>query len=186
MTVLLEYFDLALDTGSLVSLQICLCYCKCLLWWLLQLQTNFQVTTCNIADRKTHTTKTQRRHLKCGNLTSGQFPYSRCISTHIIFLWNNISLACRFECFTNFPPSKFCIIRQWLVHSLFYNMYAIPSSRISGTRCVLTFCQTASLIETSRLVFIFCITWQVKWSMHAFKCINFNHDLYITYYQSQW
>jgi len=54
VTVLLEYLDLALDTRSWVSLhnslaftQILLYYCKEFLWWLLQLQTDFQLTTVN-------------------------------------------------------------------------------------------------------------------------------------------
>ena len=51
---LLEYLDLALDTCSWVLLhislaftQIHLYYCKELLWWLFQLQTDFQLTTLN-------------------------------------------------------------------------------------------------------------------------------------------
>jgi len=53
-TVLLEYLNLVLDTHSWVSLhnslaftQILLYYCKEFLWWLFQLQTDFQLTTLN-------------------------------------------------------------------------------------------------------------------------------------------
>ena len=54
MTVLLEYLDLALDACSWVLLhnllaftQIPLYCCKRFLWWLLQLQTDFQLTALN-------------------------------------------------------------------------------------------------------------------------------------------
>jgi len=52
VTVLLEYLDLALDVRSWVSLhnsqsliQILLYYCKDYVWWLFQLQTDFQFTS---------------------------------------------------------------------------------------------------------------------------------------------
>jgi len=52
VTALLEYLDLALNTHSWVSLhnslaftQILLYYCKEFLWWLFQLQIDFQFTT---------------------------------------------------------------------------------------------------------------------------------------------
>ena len=48
MTVVLEYLDRKLIARSWVSLlaftQIHLCFCKGFLWWLLQLQTDFQFT----------------------------------------------------------------------------------------------------------------------------------------------
>ena len=60
MTVL-EYLDLTLDTRSWVSLhnslaftQILLYYCKEFLWWLFQLQTDFQLTIFNSQIRSCH------------------------------------------------------------------------------------------------------------------------------------
>ena len=55
VTALLENLDLALNTRSWVSLhnslaftQVLLYYCKELLWWLLQLQIDFQLTTVDV------------------------------------------------------------------------------------------------------------------------------------------
>jgi len=86
---------------------------------------------------------------------------------------------CRFSKFANFTPIK--ILYHKVMIGIQFNMYAIPSSQISGIRCVLTFypATTNSFLGwiTGRLLFI--LYYVTGPCMHLSALIS-NHGLYIT------
>ena len=117
VTVLLEYLDLALDTRSWVSLhnslaftQILLYNCKEFLWWLFQLQTDFQLTTLN----------------GCG-ITGWIFKFDRVFLTPVGFCvispWS----------FSGFLLNHKKALLQWLFH-LHAKFRSIPSSGLPCRR----------------------------------------------------